>query len=101
MINILLKDALFEACAAVGVEPAQVRRWKKQKQEIRAQILMIHRCTRVSFLTDVEDEILFWFFELLERGMKISVRRMVMLKASCELVPELRLKTDQLLFADF
>jgi transposase-like protein len=83
------------ACAAVGVEPAQVRRWKKQKQEIsrsNPNASSVHR-GRVSFLTDVEEEILFWFFELRERGMKISVR-MVMLKA-CELVPEFRLKTDR------
>lgn len=77
------------ACAAAGVGPAQARSWKKQHQEIvhsNPSGGSVHK-GQPSVLNDIKEDILFCFFELHERGMKISAR-MIMLKA-CELAPEL------------
>ena len=80
----------------LDIDPAQVRRWNKDRHKIATSnpnAGSLHQ-GMPSVLEPIEDEILFWFFELRERGMKISVRMMV-LKATELAPPEFRMKSER------
>jgi hypothetical protein len=85
-----------EACRRLDVDPAQVRRWNKDRHKIATSnpsAGSLHQ-GMPSVLEPIEDEILFWFFELRERGMKVSVR-MIVLKATELAPPEFRMKSER------
>jgi hypothetical protein len=85
-----------KACRRLEVDPAQVCRWKKDRHKILTSNPIagsLHQ-GMPSVLEPIEDNILFWFFELRERGLKVSVR-MVVLKATELAPPEFGMKSDR------
>jgi hypothetical protein len=92
------------AVRELGLDPAQVRRWKQQsslfedfllnyeKRKVNRAAKTLHS-GRKSCLADIEEELLKFIFENRERGMSVSIR-IVIMKAG-QLDPPFRHKTDR------
>ena len=86
----------------LGVDPSQLRRWKKQKNVLEELLLNRSRRSvaarsvhsgRKSCLAGIENELLMFIFQSREQGLAVSVR--MVLTRACQLSDNFRQKTTR------
>ena len=89
------RQSLREFCRANGIQPSQIRRWKKMLLSLgEANGTARTICKgRASSLVPIEEDLVKWIMELRESGLAVSTR-MVKIKAS-ELQGSFRAKSNR------